>query len=449
MQWLIANMWMVLAFAAALGLFFGFSVRGILTGSRVRKATVERDVALTELDQTRAEVDALYAAQRKHKEDGSQPGASSDGADAALRADLAERDTRLTALGDELSAARAEIETLKSTQDEGANGLQTAGAALAGAVGGAVLSGADEKELTELKERNTWLEERVSALETDLSAAQVVAEPVAVVADSDEAGSAVAEKMQWQNGYLRQRVEALETKVVEASAVALPAIADPALDVEEPANEAEPSEHDEELARLRWRNRYLEGRLAYHEERADAEDAAASEAPAETKAPSLSEVAAVGLGIAAATKAVADDETETEPEEETQPDPEPEAKPEPEPEPEAEPKAEPEPEAIVPVVEEDKPHPSEAMLAELEQKDAEGKTKPTQLEKPEAGGDDLTAIVGIGPRISEVLNELGIWTYGQIADWDAENEAWIEDHLSFQGRVTREKWVEQANALAS
>ena len=59
MQWLIANMWMALAAATVLGLFFGFSFRGLLVGSRVRRAQVEREIARTELTQTKAEVEAL------------------------------------------------------------------------------------------------------------------------------------------------------------------------------------------------------------------------------------------------------------------------------------------------------------------------------------------------------------------------------------------------------
>ena len=48
MQWLIANMWMALAAATVLGLLFGFSFRGILAGSKIRKAEVEREIAKTE-----------------------------------------------------------------------------------------------------------------------------------------------------------------------------------------------------------------------------------------------------------------------------------------------------------------------------------------------------------------------------------------------------------------
>ncbi|MEL6693387.1 MAG: hypothetical protein AAFQ12_10200, partial [Pseudomonadota bacterium] len=72
MQWLIANMWMVLAAATFLGLLFGFSFRGLLASNQVRRAGVEREIAKTELTQAKAEVDALYAAQRKRKEEAVQ-----------------------------------------------------------------------------------------------------------------------------------------------------------------------------------------------------------------------------------------------------------------------------------------------------------------------------------------------------------------------------------------
>ena len=86
-------------------------------------------------------------------------------------------------------------------------------------------------------------------------------------------------------------------------------------------------------------------------------------------------------------------------------------------------------------------HPSEAMLAELDGK------LPVQVERPGDGGADLTTITGIGPRIAEVLNGLGIWTFGQIAEWKPEHQTWIENHLSFKGRVSRENWVGQARDL--
>ncbi len=406
MQWLVANMWMALAAATVLGLFFGFSFRGLLVGSRIRRAQVEREIARTELTQTKAEVEALYAAQRKRKEDNAQAVGGDDG----LQSELDERETRISALGDELAAARSELEQLKTENGSGSGLAETAGAAVAGAVAGVVLSDGDGEELTQLRDRNGWLEERVATLEADLSA-QPIAAPVETEETPADADPAL-EKLRWQTGYLRQRVDALESSVIgarTAESVAVPAPVEEIPVVDEPAEDPASAESDEELARLRWRNRYLEGRLAYFEA-GDAEaDAVETEAAETTEEPETEQ---------------ADSE---EPEDDGS---EPETPSEPEPE--AETSAATEAEEV---------HPSEAMLAELEG------VQPEQIEKPENGGDDLTAITGIGPRIGEVLNELGIFAYSQIAAWTPENETWIENHLSFKGRVSRENWVEQAKAL--
>ena len=74
--------------------------------------------------------------------------------------------------------------------------------------------------------------------------------------------------------------------------------------------------------------------------------------------------------------------------------------------------------------------------------------KPRRLEQP-AAPDDLKAISGIGPKLETVLNELGVWTYAQIAAWSGEEVAWVDDYLSFAGRIGRDKWIEQAAALAA
>ncbi|CAH2408648.1 NADH-ubiquinone dehydrogenase [Mesorhizobium escarrei] len=62
---------------------------------------------------------------------------------------------------------------------------------------------------------------------------------------------------------------------------------------------------------------------------------------------------------------------------------------------------------------------------------------------------DLKAISGIGPKLEQVLNGLGIWTYGQIAAWTPEEIAWVDDYLSFKGRIGRDNWLGQAAALAA
>ena len=74
---------------------------------------------------------------------------------------------------------------------------------------------------------------------------------------------------------------------------------------------------------------------------------------------------------------------------------------------------------------------------------------PETLSAPEGEADDLKKIGGVGPKIEEKLNGLGIYHYSQIAGFTAENVAWVDEELSFKGRVERDDWVGQAKALAA
>jgi NADH-quinone oxidoreductase subunit E len=74
--------------------------------------------------------------------------------------------------------------------------------------------------------------------------------------------------------------------------------------------------------------------------------------------------------------------------------------------------------------------------------------QPTVMAKP-AQPDDLKAISGVGPKLEQVLNGMGIWTYGQIAAMTAGEIATIEDRLGFKGRIERDDWVGQAARLAA
>jgi len=73
--------------------------------------------------------------------------------------------------------------------------------------------------------------------------------------------------------------------------------------------------------------------------------------------------------------------------------------------------------------------------------------RPRAVEPPSTP-DDLKAISGIGPKLEQVLNGLGIWTYAQIAAWSAAETAWVDDHLGLAGRIGRDGWIDQAIALA-
>jgi len=63
--------------------------------------------------------------------------------------------------------------------------------------------------------------------------------------------------------------------------------------------------------------------------------------------------------------------------------------------------------------------------------------------------NDLKRIKGVGAVIETTLNELGFYQFGQIAEWSDENVAWVENFISFPGRIGRENWVMQAKTLAT
>jgi NADH-quinone oxidoreductase subunit E len=73
--------------------------------------------------------------------------------------------------------------------------------------------------------------------------------------------------------------------------------------------------------------------------------------------------------------------------------------------------------------------------------------RPAAIDKPEKP-DDLKLISGVGPKLEQVLNGLGVWTFAQIAGWTAEEIAWVDDYLAFAGRIGRDEWLKQARALA-
>ena len=73
--------------------------------------------------------------------------------------------------------------------------------------------------------------------------------------------------------------------------------------------------------------------------------------------------------------------------------------------------------------------------------------QPPALERP-AEPDDLKLIAGVGPKIEGTLNGLGIWTFAQIAAWTETEQSWIDGYLRFKGRIQRDDWVRQADALA-
>jgi N utilization substance protein A len=73
--------------------------------------------------------------------------------------------------------------------------------------------------------------------------------------------------------------------------------------------------------------------------------------------------------------------------------------------------------------------------------------RPKPLDGPIGEPDDLKKISGVGPRLEEKLNALGVYHYSQIAAFTPENVAWIDQYLNFKGRIDRDDWIGQAGLL--
>ena len=88
-----------------------------------------------------------------------------------------------------------------------------------------------------------------------------------------------------------------------------------------------------------------------------------------------------------------------------------------------------------------------AKPAVAEKVDDAASAQPKAEAKPDKP-DDLKLITGVGPKLEQVLNSLGIWTYQRVAELSSAEIDWIEDYLSFKGRITRDDWLGQAAKLA-
>jgi predicted flap endonuclease-1-like 5' DNA nuclease len=121
--------------------------------------------------------------------------------------------------------------------------------------------------------------------------------------------------------------------------------------------------------------------------------------------------------------------------------PEPDPAPAPEPVPDPTPMPKPDAEAVV----------AAGASADTDSaSDTGAAAKPEMLSAPKAGGaDDLKQIKGVGPKLEQLLNSMGVYHFDQIAGWTTEEIAWVDENLQgFKGRVSRDDWVAQARVLA-
>jgi predicted flap endonuclease-1-like 5' DNA nuclease len=163
----------------------------------------------------------------------------------------------------------------------------------------------------------------------------------------------------------------------------------------------------------------------------DAAPAARNQAliDAPTKSAGVEELPKVAPVAEPVAKTVAEPEPAPEPAPPPAPPPPPPPSPAPPPAPEPAPEPEPEPAPAPP------PAPPPAAAAP----EAKPATK-----------DNLTQIKGLGPKLAVILNDLGVTSFAQIAAWDNAEIARIDAQLGrFEGRITRDNWVEQAKLLAA
>ena len=95
------------------------------------------------------------------------------------------------------------------------------------------------------------------------------------------------------------------------------------------------------------------------------------------------------------------------------------------------------------------PAPSAVAAVAVAPAEADAGTKPTGLDGPRNGApDDLKIIKGIGPKLEKMLHGMGFYHFDQIANWTDAEVSWVDQNLEgFFGRVTRDRWIEQAREL--
>ena len=116
---------------------------------------------------------------------------------------------------------------------------------------------------------------------------------------------------------------------------------------------------------------------------------------------------------------------------EAKPAPEPKAAPKPAPKPKAAPKA-------------------KAAPAPADGADLSGERPANLLDEARGGQpDDLKKISGVGPKLEGLLHQNGVFHFDQIAAWGEDEVAYMDDKLSFKGRIARDNWIEQAATFAA
>ncbi|RIJ26056.1 hypothetical protein D1224_02780 [Henriciella barbarensis] len=415
--------WFILAGALVFGFVLAWILRGLKKSPAEQRAIVDRDIALLELQQTKDELDSLFAAQRKFKAE--TKAAADAGADPALRAQVEKLRAELAAAkaGPE-AAPKAQAAMVPPTEALSVPAPDVAPTPANQAV--ASRSAEETSMRNALIARNEYLEERVHEVELRL---HHMAKELAA-AKADDASADSTSKEVWLANYLSIRADALQTKLQDALSVT---------DKEGAADAAEAAsaqvlsseERDEEMARLRWRNRYLESRLAYLGQ--------PSSRPASPSSPAAT---AGERGAAPAKPTTAPTSALGRPVQPT----------------------------AAPRLAESSPDrlasrgprftsPFSALASSAQPRKqapavAVPPSRPTPIKPPakqtaDGQADDLTRISGLSSSIELKLNEIGIWHYAQIANWTDQHLEWVDRSFGLDGQARREGWVSQARQLTA
>ena len=436
-----------------LGFVLAWILRGLKKSPAEQRAIVDRDIALLELQQTKDELDSLFAAQRKRRE--AEKAGGGGAADPALKAEIARLEQALAAAKAENAARR------EAAPEAAAEATQAATASAAPKP-----RSAEETALRNaLISRNEYLETRIHDVELRLhhmakalKAAEGAGSTAAPAAEADA-------KRAWLASYGRQRMAALEARLAALSG-ALPHTGQEEAKAEtddassEEAEKADASRAaDEELARLRWRNRYLESRLAYLAETVDPpeeEPQAAETQPSTPTARVEGPPAAQPAGTSAAAPAPAAPQAKAADPQPAEPQKGPAA---------ASPASQASPRTGPDRLAERGPRFTSPAFGAPKAQAGEGPSgaapagaassavgtvqaaRPPALEVADGKADDLTRISGLSSSIELRLNEVGIWHFSQIAAWTPEHEAWIDREFGLEGLARREGWISQARQL--
>jgi predicted flap endonuclease-1-like 5' DNA nuclease len=63
--------------------------------------------------------------------------------------------------------------------------------------------------------------------------------------------------------------------------------------------------------------------------------------------------------------------------------------------------------------------------------------------------DDLTQLVGVGPKLAAALAARGVTRFAQLAAWSEDDLAAIDAALNLRGRAHRDNWIAQAQAFVA